>query len=137
VIEIRGSCIGGGRNYVSNIINPRRAMMRSLLIKVIVGMLCFMFVGVSWVWAGETKEYKTKSEKILKVYFDDNQKIIKGEFEGETVWPKNVNTLSFKVKSDKQEYELKSLTPGTVIYTGPGDTCVWVFDGYTCVYKCF
>jgi len=112
--------------------------MRSLLIKVIVGMLCFTLVGVSWVWAGSVKDYSTKDGKIFKVYLDDNGKIIKGEYNNEHVWPIEINTLKLKLKQDKdkREYDIISFSAGTVIYTS-GSTCIWVFDGYQCVYKCF
>jgi len=99
--------------------------------------LCFTFVGVSSLWAGSIKDLHTKNGKLFKVYLDDNGKIIKGELDDQEVQPQNINTLSIKVQGDKETYDFKSLPPGTVIYTGPGDTCIWYFDGSKYVKRCF
>ena len=97
------------------------------------------FAGTSMLCAGEWLEFHTPKGKFL-VELNDYKEIIKGVTpQGEELAPKGIGELGFVEKNDKENifYELKQFPAGAVIMTGPGDTCIWYFDGSRYLYFCY
>ena len=97
------------------------------------------FAGTSILCAGERREYDTPIGKFT-VELNDYKEIIKGVTpQGEELAPKDIGELGFVEKNDKENifYELKQFPAGAVIMTGPGDTCIWYFDGHRWINYCF
>jgi len=101
--------------------------------------LGFTFAGTSMLCAGQRMEYDTPKGKFT-VELNDYKEIIKGVTpQGEELAPKDIGELGFTKKNDKENtfYELKEFPAGAVIMTGPGDTCIWYFDGRQWVNYCY
>jgi len=102
-------------------------------------LLGVMLAGTSILCAGERREYDTPKGKFT-VELNDNKEIIRGVTpQGEELAPKDIGELGFVEKNDKENifYELKQFPAGAVIMTGPGDTCIWYFDGHRWINYCF
>ena len=102
-------------------------------------LLCFTFAGTSMLCAGEWLEFNTPKGKFL-VELNDYKEIIRGVTPwGVELAPKDIGELGFIEKNDRQHifYELKEFPEGAVVVTGPGNTCVWYFDGRHYVYICY
>jgi hypothetical protein len=117
----------------------RRKRMRLSRIIPILFLLFVTFAGTSMLCAGEKRVYDTPNGKFT-VEFNDYKEIVRGVTpQGEVLSPKYISELGFIEKNDPRNifYELKTFPAGEVIMTGPGDTCVWYFDGRRYVYYCF
>ena len=113
--------------------------MRSSRTISIMFLLGVTLAGASMLWAGERREYDTPKGKVL-VELNDYKEIIRGVTpQGEELAPKDILELGFVEKNDTQNifYELKQFPAGAVVMTGPGDTCIWYFDGRRYVYYCY
>ena len=102
-------------------------------------LLCFTFAGASMLFAGEWMEFDTPKGKF-KVEFTDYKEIIQGVTpQGDVMVPRDIGELGFIEKNDPRNifYELKEFPAGAVVVTGPGDTCIWYFDGRRYVYYCY
>ena len=113
--------------------------MRPSRIISILFLLGFTFAGTSMLCAGQRMEYDTPKGKFT-VELNDYKEIIKGVTpQGEELAPKDIGELGFVEKNDRENifYELKDFPERAVIMTGPGDTCIWYFDGRRYIYYCY
>jgi len=113
--------------------------MRPSRIIPILLLLGVTFAGTSILCAGERREYDTPHGKFT-VELNDYKEIIRGvTSQGEELAPKDISELGFVEINNEVNtfYELKSFPAGAVIMTGPGDTCIWYFDGRRYVFYCY
>ena len=113
--------------------------MRPSRIISILFLLGVTFAGTSILCAGEWLEFQTPKGKFL-VELNDYKEIIRGVTpQGEELAPKDIGELGFVEKNDTQNifYELKEFPEGAVVVTGPGNTCIWYFDGRQWVNYCY
>ena len=102
-------------------------------------LLGVMFAGTSMLFAGEWLEFDTPKGKF-KVELNDFQEIIQGVTpQGDVMVPRDIRELGFIEKNDPRNifYELKEFPAGAVVVTGPGNTCIWYFDGRRYIYYCY
>ena len=95
--------------------------------------------GTSMLFAGEWMEFNTPKGKFI-VELNDYKEIIQGVTpQGDVLAPRDIGELGFIEKNDPRNifYGLKEFPAGAVVVTGPGDTCVWYFDGRQYLYFCY